>query len=43
VLTLMFVPVALEVLGLQNGSPEEFASIVAPIWESILFGHDGQH
>lgn len=41
-LTLMFVPVALEVLGRQDGSPEEFASIVAPIWESVLFGHRGQ-
>lgn len=38
-LTLMVVPVALEVLGRQDGSPEEFASIVAPIWESVLFGH----
>jgi AcrR family transcriptional regulator len=41
-LTLMYVPVALEVLGRQDGSPEELASILAPIWESVLFGHRGQ-
>jgi hypothetical protein len=34
--------VALEVLGRRDGSPEEYASILAPIWESVLFGHEGQ-
>lgn len=41
-LTLMVIQVALEVLGRRDGSPEEYASIVAPIWESVLFGHVGQ-
>jgi AcrR family transcriptional regulator len=41
-LTLMGEQVALEVLGRRDGSPEEYASILSPIWESVLFGHGGQ-
>jgi AcrR family transcriptional regulator len=41
-LTLMGEQVALEVLGRRDGSPEEYASILAPIWEAVLFGHVGQ-
>jgi hypothetical protein len=38
----MFVQVAIEVLGRQDGSPEELAAVLAPIWESALFGHPDQ-
>jgi AcrR family transcriptional regulator len=41
-LVLMGEQVALEVLGRRDGSPEEYASILAPIWEAVLFGHAGQ-
>jgi AcrR family transcriptional regulator len=41
-LTLMGERLALEVLGRRDGSPEEYALILAPIWESVLFGHAGQ-
>jgi AcrR family transcriptional regulator len=40
-LTLMGEQVALEVLGRRGGSPEEYATILAPIWEAVLFGHAG--
>jgi len=40
-LTLMGEQVALEVLGRRDGTPEEFATIVSPIWEAVLFGHAG--
>jgi AcrR family transcriptional regulator len=40
-LTLMGEQVALEVLGRRGGSPEEYASILSPIWEAVLFGHRG--
>ena len=40
-LTLMGEQVALEVLGRRDGTPEEYATIVSPIWESVLFGHAG--
>ena len=38
-LTLMGEQVALEVLGRRGGSPEEYAAILSPIWEAVLFGH----
>ncbi len=37
-LTLMNSELALEVLGRQGGSAEEFARVTAPIWLSVLFG-----
>ena len=37
-LTLMAEQVALEVLGRHDGTPEQYAQIIAPIWESVLFG-----
>lgn len=40
-LTMMGEQVALEVLGRRGGSPEEYASILSPIWEAVLFGHAG--
>lgn len=40
-LTLMGEQVALEVLGRRGGSPEEYATILSPIWEAVLFGHAG--
>lgn len=41
-LTLMGERAALEILGRRDGSPEEYASILSPIWESVLFGHADQ-
>ena len=38
-LTLMSEQVALEILGRRGGSPEEYAAILSPIWEAVLFGH----
>jgi len=38
-LNLMGEQVALEVLGRRGGSPEEYAAILSPIWEAVLFGH----
>lgn len=38
-LTLMGEQVALEVLGRQDGQPEQYAAILTPIWEAVLFGH----
>ena len=35
---LMAEQVALEILGRQDGSPEQYAQIIGPIWESVLFG-----
>lgn len=40
-LTLMGERVALELLGRRGESPEEYARVIAPIWEAILFGIDG--
>lgn len=40
-LTLMGERVALEVLGRRDGTPEEYATILSPIWEAVLFGHAG--
>lgn len=37
-LTLMGIQLALEVLGRQDGRPEEYAAILTPIWEAVLFG-----
>jgi AcrR family transcriptional regulator len=37
-LTLMGEHVVLEILGRQDGSPEQYARIVAPVWEAVLFG-----
>jgi AcrR family transcriptional regulator len=37
-LTLMGEHLVLEILGRQDGSPEQYARIVAPIWEAVLFG-----
>jgi hypothetical protein len=41
-LTLMGERLALEVLGRRDGSPEEYAAVLAPIWESVLFGRGGE-
>lgn len=38
-LTLMGEQVALEVLGRLDGQPEQYAAILTPIWEAVLFGH----
>lgn len=38
-LTLMGERIALEVLGRRDGRPEEYAAIISPIWEAVLFGH----
>jgi AcrR family transcriptional regulator len=37
-LTLMGEQVALEVLGRQDGTAEQYARIIAPIWEAVVFG-----
>ena len=37
-LTLMAEQVALEILGRQDGTPEQYAQIIAPVWESVIFG-----
>ena len=37
-LTLMGEQVALEILGRQDGTPEQYAQVIAPIWEAVLFG-----
>lgn len=39
-LTLMSVNLALEILGRQDGTPEQYAEVLAPIWETVLFGID---
>lgn len=39
-LTLMSEQLALEVLGLQDGTPEAYAAILTPIWGAVLFGID---
>jgi len=39
-LTLMSEQLALEVLGRQDGEPEQYAAILTPIWETVLFGVD---
>jgi len=37
-LTLMGEQVMLEVLGRQDGTPEQYAQIITPIWEAVLYG-----
>lgn len=37
-LTLLGERTALEILGRRRGSPEDFAAVVSPIWEAVLFG-----
>lgn len=39
-LTLMSVQLALEVLGRQNAEPEDYAAILTPIWDAVLFSTD---
>lgn len=41
-LTLMGERVALELLGRRGATPEEYARVIGPIWEAILFGVDDQ-
>ncbi len=37
-LILMGERVALEILGRQDGTPEQYARVIAPMWEATLFG-----
>ena len=40
----MGIELGLQVLGRDDGSPEDQARLVAPIWEAVLFGPpDGRH
>lgn len=39
-LTVMHERIALEVLGREKGTPNDFANLVAPVWSMTLFGVD---
>jgi hypothetical protein len=41
-LSLMNEQLLLEIVGRNGASPEEFARVVAPIWEATLHGHREQ-
>lgn len=37
-LTLMSEQLALEILGRRDGQPDQYAAILTPIWDAVLFG-----
>ena len=39
-LTLMGEQLSLELFGRGDATPEQYAAILAPIWEAVLFGPD---